>query len=165
MGAYSLDVCHGVRALLIEKFPGDEVSVRANSDEIVVSLSGHTHELSRHEAVSLRRALGESLTACREFVHTVGMHRADGSYMVSRRGADSAGHSKVFEGFERLRELYDSLPAKFTAEDVDAPGVTGGRRHLLVRHFVEHPAFECALVSRQPLTVEKRDPLTRDSSR
>lgn len=165
MDTQLLRVCHGVPALLIEKFSGDEVSVRANSDEIVVSLSGHTHELSRHEAVSLRRALGESLTERREFVHTVGMHRADGTYVVSRRGADSAGHSKVFEGFEHMGELYESLPAEFTVEDVDAPGVTGGRRHLLVRHFAEHPAFECALVSRQPLTVEKRDSLTRDSSR
>ncbi|HET7323969.1 MAG TPA: hypothetical protein VFJ06_06540, partial [Halococcus sp.] len=91
--------CHGVPTLLVEKFSGDEVSVRSTG-EVVVSLSGQTHELSRHEAVSLRRALGESLTDRREFVHTAGTHRADGTYVVSRRGADSTGHSKVFENFE-----------------------------------------------------------------
>jgi hypothetical protein len=112
--------------------------------------------LSRHEAASLRYALGESLADRREFVHTVGTHRADGTYEVSRRGADSAGHSKVFERFGQLRELYESLPARFTAEDVESPGVTGGRRHLLVRHFAEHPAYDCDLASRQPLTARKR---------
>lgn len=123
---------------------------------MVVSLFDDAHELSRAEAVSLRRALSDSLTDRREFVHTVGTHRADGTYVVSRRGADSAGHRKVFESFEQLRERYDSLPGRFRAADVELPGVTGGRRHLLVHHFAEHPAFACALVSRQPLTAEKR---------
>jgi hypothetical protein len=156
MDGQSPGVCHGVPALLVEKFSGDEVSVRERSEGVAVSLSGHTHELTREAAVSLRRALGESLADRREFVHTVGTHRADGTYAVSRRGADSAGHRKVFEDFDQLRDVYESLPTEFTASDVDAPGVTGGRRHLVVRHVAEHPEFGCALVSRQPLTVEKR---------
>ncbi len=77
--------------------------------------------------------------------------------MVERRAADSAGHSKVFERFEALERLYGRLPEEFTAETVGRSGLTGGRRHMLVRHFVEHPAFDCELVSRQPLTVRKAD--------
>jgi hypothetical protein len=149
------NACHGVRALLIGKFSGDEVSVRAESGTVVVSLGGTSHELHRREAASLRRALGETLTERRAFVHTVGTHRSDGSYVVARRGADSAGHRKVFERFEELRGLYESLPGEFTVGDVELPGLTGSRRHLVVRHLAEHPAFDCALVARQPLTVAK----------
>jgi hypothetical protein len=90
-----------------------------------------------------------------EFLRTVGEHREDGSYVVSRRGVDSAGHSKVFERFAALRRLYDRLPGEFTAEDVGRSGLTGSRRHVVVRHFAEHPAFSCELVRRQPLTVRK----------
>lgn len=91
----------------------------------------------------------------REFVRTTGEHRTDGSYVVSRRGANSAGHSKVFETFERLARLYERLPDEFTAADVEVEGVTGGRRHMLVHHVAEHPAFDCRLVKLQPLTVRK----------
>lgn len=28
---------------------------------------------------------------------------------------------------------------------------------MLVRHFAEHPAFDCEITSRNPLTVEKLD--------
>ena len=87
---------------------------------------------------------------------TVGTHREDGSYVVSRRGADSSGHRKVFENFAVLRRLYDRLPEAFTAEDVEQSGLTGGRRHVLVHHFAEHPAFDCDRTKRQPLTAEKR---------
>jgi len=88
-------------------------------------------------------------------VRTVGTHREDGSYVVSRRGADSSGHRKVFESFAVLRRLYDRLPEAFTAEDVEQSGLTGGRRHVLVHHFAEHPAFDCDRTKRQPLTAEK----------
>lgn len=150
-------VCHGVPTLLIEKFSDDEVSVRADGT-LVVSLSGTTHELSRAEAVSLRGALDDSLVDHREFVHTAGTHRADGTYVVSRRGADSAGHRKVFDSFACLRERYETFPKEFTAEDVGSPGLTGGRRHLVLRHLAEHPAFDCALARRQPLTARKGSP-------
>ena len=78
-------------------------------------------------------------------------------YVVERRGADSAGHRKVFDDPADLRRLYERLPARFTAEEVTAAGVSGPRRHLLVRHVAEHPGFDCDLVSRQPLTVQKRE--------
>lgn len=77
---------------------------------------------------------------------------------MSRRHADSAGHEKVFDAFAAVERLYERLPDRFGAEDVERTGVTGGRRHLLVRHFLEHPAFDCRLVGRQPLTAEKRPP-------
>jgi len=62
----------------------------------------------------------------------------------------------VFESFEVLARLYDRLPRTFTAEDVGRTGLTGGRRHMLVRHLAEHPAFDCELARRQPLTARKR---------
>jgi hypothetical protein len=88
-------------------------------------------------------------------VRTVGEHRADGSYVVSRRGAASSGHRKVFGSFAALERLYDELPTEFTARDVAGDGLTGSRRHVLVHHLVEHPAFDCRLASRQPLTGRK----------
>ncbi len=103
----------------------------------------------------MRTALGDALTERREFVRTVGTHREDGSYVVARRGADSSGHRKVFESFAALRRLYDRLPDEFTAEEVGRSGLTGGRRHMLVHHVAEHPAFECELDKRQPLTASK----------
>lgn len=112
--------------------------------------------LSRSAARALRDGLSAALAGRREFVHTAGEHRADGSYAVERRAAESAGHTKVFGRFGRLERLYDRLPRTFTAEDVGGPGLTGGRRHVVLRHFAEHPAFDCELVARQPLTVRKR---------
>lgn len=112
-------------------------------------------ELSRSEAEELQTALSDALTECREFVETAGTHRQDGAYVVERRGADSAGHRKVFDSFDECRRLYDRLSGDFTAADVRHAGVTGGRRHMLVWHFVEHDAFDCGLVSRQPLTAQK----------
>jgi hypothetical protein len=61
----------------------------------------------------------------------------------------------VFESFEALRRLFDRLPAEFSAEDVSRTGITGSRRHMLVRHFAEHPAFDCDITRRNPLTAEK----------
>ena len=148
-------VWHGVSTLLVEKFSGDEVTVRTTDETVVVSLGGRTHELDRATAASLRRALDGALTERRTFVHTAGTHRPDGSYVVARRGADSTGHRKVFERFDDLWELYESLPERFTADDVERPGLTGSRCHLVVRHLAEQPAFDCALVARQPLTGAK----------
>lgn len=142
---------------LVEKFSGSSTTVAADHDCVELILDGRTFELSREQAAELRDSLGEALTSEREFVHTAGRHREDGTYKVSRRGATSAGHSKVFESFEHLERLYGRLPEAFTAEDVGRTGLTGGRRHLLVHHFAEHPAFDCELVSRQPLTARKFD--------
>ncbi len=74
---------------------------------------------------------------------------------MRRRGADSAGNRKVFDSFAAVGRLYESLPDRFGASDVDHPSVSGSRRHLVVRHVAEHPAFDCELVCRRPLTVEK----------
>lgn len=105
--------------------------------------------------MALRDDLAAALTRRREFLHTAGEHREDGSYVVERRGADSSGHRKVFRSLQELRRLYERLPRSFTADDVGRSGLTGGRRHMLVRHLAEHPEFDCDLVSRQPLTARK----------
>ncbi|MFC4359020.1 hypothetical protein ACFO0N_13810 [Halobium salinum] len=128
----------------------------ADGAEFRLSLGREEHTLSRAGAVALRDALGDALTRRETYFRTVGEHREDGSYVVSRRGADSAGHSKVFRSFEELERLYERLPATFTANEVGRSGLTGGRRHMLVRHLAEHPAFDCGLTSQQPLTARKR---------
>nr|WP_254267727.1 hypothetical protein [Halorussus aquaticus] len=61
----------------------------------------------------------------------------------------------MFESFEVLRRMFDRLPDEFTADDVGRTGITGSRRHMLVRHFAEHPAFDCGITRRNPLTAEK----------
>jgi hypothetical protein len=122
---------------------------------VCVHLGTESTELSREQVRKLRATLGDALTERSEFVHTAGQHREDGSYVVERRGADSAGHRKVFEDFEACREVFAELPREFTAEDVERAGLTGGRRHMLLWHFVEHPAFDCELSTRQPLTARK----------
>lgn len=121
-------------------------------------------QFSRPAARELRDQLSAALAERRTFLRTVGEHRADGSYEVSRRHADSAGHSKVFDRFTEVERLYDQLPDRFTAEDVGRAGLTGGRRHVLLYHFAEHPAFDCELVSRQPLTVEKATQAADDAT-
>ncbi|MFB6107894.1 MAG: hypothetical protein ABEJ82_03510 [Haloplanus sp.] len=111
--------------------------------------------MSRADAAALQTAIGDALTERREFFRTAGEHREDGSYVVSRRGADSSGNEKVFRDFEAVRRLYDRLPGEFDAEAVGRTGITGSRRHLLMRHFAEHPAFDCRIESRSPLRVAK----------
>nr|WP_247728895.1 hypothetical protein [Halovivax limisalsi] len=104
----------------------------------------------------MRAELADALSEKREFARTVGRHRSDGTYVVERRGASSSGHRKVFDSFEALRSLYRSLPERVRASDLDRDGLTGSRRHAVLWHFVEHPAFECDRIARQPLTVVKR---------
>ncbi|GAA0266950.1 hypothetical protein LT974_10095 [Halobacterium noricense] len=111
--------------------------------------------LSREDAAELRDSLDDALTARETFVNTVGVHRADGSYVVERRGADSSGNRKVFDSFDALERLCQRLPAEFTADDLSASGLTAGRRHMVLWHLAEHPAFDVSLASRQPLTAEK----------
>jgi hypothetical protein len=120
-----------------------------------VTIDGTAHELSRSEAGRLAEAVGDALTSREEFFRTTGEYRADGTYVVARRGADSAGNEKVFDSFERLERLYERLPAEFGADDVGRTGITGSRRHMVVRHFAEHPAFDCRIRSRNPLRVRK----------
>jgi hypothetical protein len=143
--------------LLIEFFSRDEndVSVRRDGESIVLAVDGDDYELTSDEAADLQEAVGDALTERREFFRTAGVHREDGTYEVARRSADSAGNSKVFESFGALERLFDRLPAEFAAEDVGRSGITGSRRHMLVRHFAEHPAFDCEISRRNPLTAEK----------
>lgn len=69
----------------------------------------------------------------------------------------------MFDRFGEVERLYGQVPDRFTAEDVERAGLTGGRRHVLLYHFAEHPAFDCELVSRQPLTVKKDGHETNES--
>jgi hypothetical protein len=117
--------------------------------------------LSQQEAATLRDELTAALARREEFLHTSGEHRPDGSYVVSRRSADSAGHSKRFQRFGELEALYDRLPETFVAANVGeaAEGrLSGGRRHLVLRHLAEHRGFDCDLVAQQPLTARKGEP-------
>ncbi|WP_439027027.1 DUF7528 family protein [Haloarchaeobius sp. DT45] len=122
----------------------------------MLAVGDETYELTREDALELRDQLADAVTQTHEFVHTTCTHREDGSYVVERRGANSAGHRKVFDSFEACERLYSRLPDEFTAAEVGRTGLTGGRRHMLVWHYAEHPGFDCDLVSRQPLTVAKR---------
>jgi len=131
------------------------VTVSRSAEELLLQVDGESHVLDPETATELRRQLGDALTGTREYVHTSGERRADGSYVVARRGADSAGHRKVFDDFESLTALYESRSGEFTAEDLSGDGLTDSRRHIVLRHFVEHPRFDCELASRQPLTVRK----------
>ncbi len=129
-----------------------------NDDEMItVRIDDQQCELTRSAAADLQDAIGTALTEKREFFRTAGEHREDGSYVVSRRGAESTGNAKVFDSFDELRRLFDRLPEEFTAEDVGRTGITGSRRHMLIRHFGEHPTFPCRVSRRNPLTAEKEN--------
>ncbi|MFC7230742.1 hypothetical protein ACFQMM_03765 [Saliphagus sp. GCM10025308] len=107
------------------------------------------------DAAQLRDQLADALSRTRTFTHTEATHRPDGSYVVARRGATSSGHRKVFDSFEAVVDLFEALPATFTADDVGRTGLSGSRRHILVWHVLEHPEFPCELRRRQPLTARK----------
>lgn len=77
---------------------------------------------------------------------------------MTRRTADSSGNSAVFESHTKLHTHYDALPTTFDARDIESFGVTGSRRHMVVWHFIEHPAFDCGIASRNPLRARKHDP-------
>jgi hypothetical protein len=121
--------------------------------EVTLALGADHHVLSHDDARRLRAALDDALYRVQEFTHTTGEHRPDGSYVVARRRASSAGHRKVFADATAVQSCYDALPEEFTAADVTC--ASGGRRHMLVWHFAEHPGYDCEIVSRQPLTARK----------
>jgi len=128
------------------------------SEPIQLTINGVSHELDREQARGLRDRIDDSLTQEREFLHTAGKHREDGKYVVSRRCAESTGNEKVFDNFDQLCRMFERLPAEFTAEQIGRTGITGSRRHMLVRHFAEHPGFDCTITRRNPLTVKKTAP-------
>jgi hypothetical protein len=149
-------ICSGVPRLLVA-FSDCEQSITASVDggEIHVTVGGDTIALTRETAAQLRDVVGDALTRREEFFRTACEHREDGSFVVERRGANTTGNSTVFDSFEEARRLFERLPESFTVEDVSSGGITGSRRHMLVRHFAEHPAFACALASQSPLEAEK----------
>jgi hypothetical protein len=137
-------------------FSGDsDLAVEREEDAVQIRLNGSRYELSEHLAGRLREALGEALVHRREFLRTVGITRADGSYVVRRRAAESSGNAHVFENLNRLHGLFEGLPETFGAEAIGSAGLTGSRRHMLLWHFVEHPEFACELRSRNPLEAQK----------
>ena len=140
------------------------MTVESDAGTVLLAVDGTTHELTREAASRLADEIGDALVARREFLRTAGEHRTDGACVVSRRGADSAGNEKVFDSFDDLRRLYERLPETFGADDVGGTGITGSRRHTVVRHVAEHPAFECRTVSRNPLRVEKARPTAADEA-
>ena len=147
---------HGVPRLLIEFSHSEEqIDVETAGRTVRVTIDGVSHELPRAVAATLRDDIAESLTERRAFFRTAGVHREDGSYVVERRNADSTGNSSVFESFDELRRFFDRLPSVIDADSLSRAGITGSRRHMLVRHFVEHPAFDCELDSRNPLRARK----------
>ncbi|MFB6070272.1 MAG: hypothetical protein ABEJ76_04550 [Halanaeroarchaeum sp.] len=131
------------------------MSVESDGGSILLTVDGETHRLSREAAAEIKTKVEDALTSRRTFFRTACEHREDGSYVVERRGADSTGNSTVFERYEEVRRLFDRLPEEFDAQDLDRAGITGSRRHMLVRHFAEHPEFPCELTSRNPLTAHK----------
>ncbi|WP_458205303.1 DUF7528 family protein [Haladaptatus sp. NG-SE-30] len=135
-----------------------------DGESIVLDIDGQSYELSREAATELQDAVGDALTERREFFRTAGTFREDGSYEVSRRSADSAGNAKVFPSFDAMVRLFDRLPDEFSAEDIGRTGITGSRRHLLVRHFAEHPDFACQIGSRNPLTAKKEIEVVGDDA-
>jgi hypothetical protein len=148
--------------LLIAFSAGDggrdtRVGVSTDGVSVRVTLDGEPITLSRQQARRLRDDVAAALTAEQAYLHTAGRYREDGTYVVARRNADSAGNQTVFDSFAALRRLYDRLPDEITAETVGRAGVTGSRRHMIVRHFAEHPAFAATLASHNPLTVHKAE--------
>ncbi|UWG48440.1 Uncharacterized protein HSRCO_2170 [Halanaeroarchaeum sp. HSR-CO] len=119
---------------------------------------GESHLTVPAESVeTLRDDLEAALTERQTYLHTVGEHRRDGAYVVERSGADSAGNSKVFDSFDALERLAERLPDEVTADDLSRVGLTGGRRHMVLWHLVEHPTLPFDLKSRQPLTARRVD--------
>ncbi|SFR44184.1 hypothetical protein SAMN04488124_1368 [Halogeometricum limi] len=131
----------------------------SDGERVVVDIGEQSCVLSRAEAAALQDALGTAITTKREFLRTAGEHRPDGSYVVSRRSSESSGNTKVFATFGALHRLFDRLPEEFTADDVGRTGITGSRRHMVVRHLGEHPEFDCDIASRNPLTAVKAEGL------
>lgn len=151
---------------LVEKFQSTTDSTPTTNrrgDTVTLELDGRALVLSVDDAEALKDSLEASLTASREFMHTSGTHRADGSYVVERRGADSAGNRKVFDSFEMLERLAARLPETVTAEDLSRVGLTAGRRHMVLWHLVEHPAFPFELAGRQPLSATRQTTSTGDA--
>lgn len=135
---------------------GTTPSVERRGGSVAITVDGKTLDVPVETVETLRDGLADALVDRESFFHTAGEHRPDGSYVVERTGADSTGNSKVFESFETLVRLAERLPDEVVADDFSRVGLTGGRRHMVLWHLVEHPAFPFELASRQPLTATRR---------
>lgn len=122
-----------------------------------VTVADSEFSLSRAAAAELRAAVTDALSRREAFYRTACERRADDTYVVERRSADSTGNAVTFDSIDGAREVFDALPDEFGAGDVPECVATGSRRHLLVRHFAEHPGFPCTLSSENPLTAVKAD--------
>ena len=101
---------------------------------------------------------GDEIAATATDDHTsIELTIGDDQYVLAR---DDAAELQAVVGdalTDELRRLYERLPEAFDAEDIGRTGITGSRRHMIVRHVVEHPAFDCEMASRKPLRAEKTD--------
>jgi hypothetical protein len=132
-GAIFSAVWKGVATLRIE-FSDGSIDAEANASTVLLSVDGTTHEQSRDAARELADEIGEALVSREEFLRTAGEQRPDGSYVVSRRGADTVGNEGVFDSSRRLERLYERLPGIFDADDIGRTGIPGSRRQMVVRH-------------------------------
>lgn len=143
----------GVYPLLIAF--SDPVTERTE-DTVLLRIADEQYVLPLEVARSLHGDLIDALTERQSFVHTICIRRADGRYIIERRRAASSGNRIVFDSIEAIRDCFDGLPNTFGATDVECDGITGSRRHLLVRHFAESPDFACELICENPLQAEKQ---------
>lgn len=124
-------------------------------DTVLLRIAGEQYALPIEAARSLHVDLSDALTERQSFLDTACVRHADGRYVIERRRAASSGNRIAFDSTEALRDCFDALPNTFGATDVERDGITGSRRHLLVRHFAESPAFECELICENPLEAKK----------
>lgn len=146
--------CRSVARRRVTKFSDSDPHAGGSPEDVAAETETGRIHLARRVATMLVARLQDGWR--REYLYTACEHRPDGSYVVERRGADAAGNRKVFDSPAAVRRLYAGLPAEFTADELTRPGLTDSRCHLVVRYFAEHPAFDCELVTRQPLTARKR---------
>jgi hypothetical protein len=122
----------------------------------MLTIAGEQYALPVPVARRLYANLHDTLTERRQFVHTISVRHPDGRYVIERRRAASTGNRIAFDSIEAIRECFVTLPDTFGACDVECDGITGSRRHLLVRHFAESPEFACELVCENPLQAKKQ---------
>lgn len=142
----------GVHPLLIAF--SDPLAKRTE-DVVVLRIAGERYALSLDVARSLHVDLHDALTERQSFVHTTSVRHVDGRYIIERRRAASSGNQIAFDSIEAVQDCFDDLPDTFGAADVEYEGITGSRRHLLVRHFAESAEFTCELICENPLQAKK----------
>lgn len=123
---------------------------------MILTIAGEEYTLPIPVARCLYADLHDTLTERSQFVHTISVRHPDGRYVIERRRAASTGNRIAFDSIEAIRECFLDLPDTFGATDIDCDGITGSRRHLLVRHFAESSVFACELICENPLQAKKQ---------